>query len=97
MAIVLTTMTSGVGDVKLSQDRESRHDKLANNSAQECSYIASGSWRCRAGALSSVNRMAAPPRRVDDATLFALIPFKHVESCAAEAPLCCLALTKVIV
>lgn len=68
--IPLTTMTSGVGDVKLSRDRESRDDKLANNCAWRCSCVTSGlglvglvCWGTR-----SVNRMeTAPSRRVEDA------------------------------
>jgi hypothetical protein len=39
--ISLTTMTSGVGDVKLSRNRESRNDKLANISASECPCVTS--------------------------------------------------------
>ena len=58
-------MTSGVGHVKLSRDRESRRDKLANNSAGERTCVTSGAWLVQgwgnAGALGSVNRMAAAP------------------------------------
>jgi hypothetical protein len=53
-------MTSGVRDVKLSRDRESQHDKLANKGASECFCVTSAPWLRRAGVLGSVNRMAAP-------------------------------------
>lgn len=56
-------MTSGVGDVKLSRGREIRNDSLANICAGECSYVTggglAGAGLGHAGALGSVNRMAA--------------------------------------